>query len=543
MRGVSASAAPRPVGAPWWLLALGAALCAGYLIVEARLLGGVSGLPLDDSWIHLAFARNLAAGQGLSLNSGELVTGSTAPLWTALESLVLLLPGAPAVWVKLVGILFYLAGVDATWRLARELELPAGLAALATVLAMGSGWLIWSALSGLEIPLFVALGLWGVLLHVRRRADGGSAAALAVLAAAALARPEGLLLLALAVCDGVLATGIAGWRRQLPGVGLALVLLLPVGLFNLVVGGSPLPSTFAAKAGGSRDWLPDMKHLFSILGILFKAQPWSVLLAAAGTLELARRLRTARDRGLLPALWLLALPLAYASLSPDHQVVAGNFGRYYFPLFPFLAVVGALGLAPLAERLGPATGWRPGGRMLATAGLALLLLPTLSSTVQGAGRYVQSVANVEQSDVAMARWLEGRLPAEAVLAVNDIGAFKYLLPNRVIDLVGIVSPDARRQAERRVAEGVPFYDAMAEILEAERPDYVVVFPTWLPGIERDERFTPLVSLVIPDNRTMGGDEIVLYATPWTRYPLREPAGAGDVPGDPTPPGRGSQEER
>ena len=41
--------------------------------------------------------------------------------------------------------------------------------------------------------------------------------------------------------------------------------------------------------------------------------------------------------------------------------------------------------------------------------------------------------------------------------------------------------------------------------------------TVFPAIE-----TPLYRLTVPNNITMGGDEIVVYATPWTRYPLREP---------------------
>ncbi len=204
-------------GAPWWLLAAGALGCLAYLVVERRVLGGGGGFPLDDSWIHLAFAANLAAGEGLSLNPGELITGSTAPLWTALLSIVLLLPGSTVAWVKLLGGALYLAGVDATWRLARELELPRGLAALAAGLGLGSGWLIWSALSGLEIPLFVVLSLWGMLLHLReRRGRVGPPLSVAVLAAAALARPEGLLLLALAVADRLAAPGAcrgSGWRR------------------------------------------------------------------------------------------------------------------------------------------------------------------------------------------------------------------------------------------------------------------------------------------------------------------------------------------
>lgn len=507
-------------GAPWWLLAVAGAVCLGYLAVELRLLGAVGGLPLDDSWIHLAFADNLAGGHGLSLNPGELVSGSTAPLWTALLSLLLLLPGSPVLWVKALGVALHLAGVDATWRLARELELGPGLAALAAGLGLGTGWLVWSALSGLEVPLFVVLGLWGVLLHLReRRAPDRPPLSPVVLAAAALARPEGLLLLALAVADRLTSGPATGWRRLLPGLGLALLLLVPVALFNLAVGGSPLPTTFAAKAGGNRDWLPGLQEVFGIIKILFSVQPFSVLLAAGGAVELARRLGTGRDRGLLPALWLFGLPLAYAALSPPGGVVAGNFGRYYFPLYPFLAVVGVLGLAPLAARLRelPAP-WR---RLAAAVAVTALVWPTLLSTVRAAGRYAQSVANVSDSDVAVARWLAPRLPPEAVLAVNDIGALGYLLPNRLIDLAGIANPELAAYLtgpEGRAA-------GMRRFLAERRPDYLVVFPAWFPElVAPGGPFDPVHGVRIGGNITMGGDELVVFATPWTRHPLAAAGG-------------------
>ena len=134
-----------------------------------------------------------------------MVTGSTAPLWTALLSLLFLLPGSVVVWTQLLGIALYLAGIDATWRLARELGLGKGLSALAGGLTLATSWLVWSALSGMEIPLFVLLSLWGMILHLRERADPERPPlSLAVLAVAVLARPEGLLLLLLAFLDRLL---------------------------------------------------------------------------------------------------------------------------------------------------------------------------------------------------------------------------------------------------------------------------------------------------------------------------------------------------
>ncbi|HYL04877.1 MAG TPA: hypothetical protein VE075_02495 [Thermoanaerobaculia bacterium] len=556
----------RSSGARRWLLLGAAAACLGYLAVELLQLDGGLGWPLDDSWIHLQFARNLAAGRGLSYNPGELVTGSTAPLWTALLALLAYLPGSPLAWAQLAGALLYLAGVDAAWRLARELGLPPGLAALAGGLTLGTGWLVWSALSGMEIPLFVLLSTWGMVRHLQeRRAADALPLAPAVLALAALARPEGLLLLALAFVDGCLrfdrSSGAASqgdpapgevsaapadgeaapgmvsavaplrWRRppfaRLARGGLlaACVLAGPL-LFYRIAGGTFLPTTFAAKGGEMRHWLPDLQYVYGVMGILLRPQPVMTLLCCGGAAALVARLGSRRDRGLLPALWLVALPLVYSTLSPPGKILAGNFGRYFFPLFPVVVVLGAVALEGAAGVL------RPGvmaGKVRLPAGLvlaALLLWPTASSFLQCAGLYARNLADVESSDVRAARWLAARLPAGAVLAVNDIGAFKYLLPNRIVDLAGIANPELRLEVQRQVARGVPWERAMAAAVVGRRPDYVAIFPAWLPHLASELGLQPLLRLRLQGNKTMGSDELVVYSTPWTRYALRR------LPGDP-----------
>ncbi|HEV8578474.1 MAG TPA: hypothetical protein VGX68_05270 [Thermoanaerobaculia bacterium] len=508
------------------LLAAGLVACLRYLFEEIGRLRGGLGFPLDDSWIHLQFARSLAHGAGLSYNPGELVTGSTAPLWTALLALLFPLPGNVILWAKLLGILLYLAGVDATWRLARELELSRGLAILAAGLTLGTSWLVWSALSAMEVPLFVLLSLWGMILHLRERGrPGRPPLSFACLAVAALARPEGVLLLLLAVLDRVLAfdgaDGTLHWRRPaagalLKGAALAACALAGPLVFYTWAGGSVLPTTYAAKGGGELRLLPDFRYLANVLGIFFRPQPWATLLAGAGAASLAGRLGTGRDRGLLPALWLLGLPLAYSLLTPGPTKMLGNFGRYYFPLFPVLAVLAMVGIEPAVLSLASRVRSRGTRVLLAAAAAAVILAPTLVNLVQGERFYVQNVANVEESDVAIARWLAGRLPAEAVLAVNDIGAIKYLLPNRIIDLASIATPEIGGEVRRAVRSGMTWNDALLAALIRRRPDYVVIFPAWFPDLARDPRFRPVHVLTIPENITMGGDEIVVYETPWTR---------------------------
>lgn len=516
-----------------WLLLLVALLAAGgYLASEAHLLSGHLGFPLDDSWIHLQFARSLARGAGLAYNPGTIVPGSTAPLWTALLAILFLLPGNPVVWIKVAGVVGYLATTYATYRLARELDLSRGLALLAGGLVLGTYWLVWAALSGMEVNLFVALSLTAIVLHLRERRWRRVPLSLAVFAVATLVRPEGLLLLVLAVADrwivarrdgDALRLGRPDLRAALPGLAAAVLILAPALAFYAAHGGSPLPTTFGAKAGEMRRLVPDLQYVYLVLGILFRPQPVATLLAGAGGLVLLRRLGTGRDRGLLLLAWPLALPLAYSMLAPQGKhLLVGNFGRYFFPLFPPVVLLACVGLEDVAARLAAgveAGGWRLPLRPVL---LALLLLPTLATLIGGAAFYAQNVANVEDGDVKMAAWLAAHAPPEAVLAVQDIGAIKFLLPNRIVDLGGIVTPEVQGYVRAAVSPEDRFGQAgMLRFLADSKPDYLVAFPAWYPALVRGAGLREVYRMqVAPPNITLAGDELVVYATPWTRVALR-----------------------
>ena len=535
---------------PSVLAALSLLVSAGYVAAEVYFLDGGMGYPLDDSWIHLAFGRSLAAGEGLSIDPGRPVAGSTAPLWTALFGLWAWLPGSAIAWSKLAGALLQAAVVVQSWSLARDLLAPSAprfarsLALLAGLLTALTSWLAWASVSGMEIPLFTLLTLVGMRLHLHERGRERAGAprpplSLAVFGVAVLARPEGLLLLALAVGDRLLVRGAlrdpAARARLAAGVGLALLAIVPVALYQWAIGGSPLPTTLAVKTGhaGGLGW-PSLRTLAAAFQVLIGPQPWALLLAPAGAFVLARRLGGPEDRGLLPALWLAGLPLAYACLGTGGGgPLVGNFGRYLFPLFPLVAVLGVVGLAPVAAAVAGAIETRPARhRLLAALVLAALLAPTAVDALRGAGRYVRNVANVEDGDVAMARWLAPRLPPEATLAVVDLGAAAAILPNPIVDLAGIASPDLSAFVRRARAEGRSWQYGVFAFLARERPDYVLVFPGWLTRIESPgSPYRRVHSIRVPGNVTLGGDEIVLYATPWTRtrYSLRAPT--GDVTGE------------
>jgi len=500
-------------------VALAALPALALLALERASFGDLAGFPLDDPWIHLVFARHLAAGDGLAYRAGELVAGSTAPLWTALLAVLAPLPGAAEVWAKALGLAAHLTGLALVFRLALRFDLAPRRAALATLLVGLSDGLVLAAPSGMEVPLFVALFAAGLLRHLdeRERRELPPVSFL-FWSLAALARPEGLLLLPLAALDRALAARPGGWaldaaglRRAARGLAVAFLVLAPVGAVFVAASGSPLPTTLAAKSGGAPEWLPPLRHLSGALGLAFAAHALPTLLAAGGAVELVRRAGARGDRGLLLPLWTAALPVAVACLSGPRELLAGNFGRYLFPLLPCVVLLGLLALEPLRES-SPRRAL-PLGVLL----VALLVAPPLVRSARAAGLFLQARENVAASDGRAAAWLAARASADALVATVDIGLLGWTLPNPLLDLGGIVSPERRERLAAAAAAGRPWPEAIEAWIEERRPEYVVVFPRWLARLERaPERFPPLARFRVERNVAMAGDELVIYGTPWTR---------------------------
>ena len=218
--------------------------------------------------------------------------------------------------------------------------------------------------------------------------------------------------------------------------------------------GSFLPTTVAAKSSGPPLLVPDPRLLSAIAGILLASQPWMTLLALGGVVESVRRLGgPPRPRSAARALE----PRAAARLG-DALVGQRARGRELRALLlPAAALRGAARRArsraaavrPPALGRALAAGARSGRRAAAPAARdAGALLAR-----QRAKRYLVSCTNVRESNVALARWLGPRLPPDALVAVNDVGAFKYLLPNRLLDLVGLMTPEVTRRRRWRAPRG------------------------------------------------------------------------------------------
>jgi len=474
------------------LVALAALLPLLLLLLQERRIAGAIGFPLDDSWIHLQFARNLIEGAGFSYNPGQPVAGSTAPLWTVLLAGGALVAGPSLVTAKVMGVALTIGGALATQRAALEWG-----ASRATALGAGVGFtwagpLAWGSLSGMEVPLaalLVALAL--VALARDRLIWTAFLAALAV-----LARPEALLL-APALLIGRRVTV----PRALLFTGVVMVVIAPAVAFSLATVGAPVPATAVAKVeGGLIGWL---RGIHEPAATLWFRRPWAFMrdwvawlvstnwllpLALLPGIVVAWR-RGGRALG-VAACVLFVHPLGMALLAP-YRPPSFQEGRYSAHLLPLalVALAGAASALPPRVRRGVVLGYLM---------LALVALP------RAADRYAWGVQNINAMQVHLGHWVAGHVPPSARLALNDIGAIAFISRRPVIDLMGLVTPDIlpyRREGE----EGVARY------LAEQCPQFVIVFPAWFPTMtSRREVLVPIYSVKLPRNEVAGAAEMVVY---------------------------------
>jgi hypothetical protein len=479
------------------LVLLAAALSLTVLLVRERMIAGAVGFPLDDSWIHLHFARNLAEGAGFAYNPGVPVAGSTAPLWTLLLAAGARVAGASLIMAKTLGIAAAVAAALLLRRAALAWGASRPTALVAAVGLCWSGPFVWGALSGMEVTLAALLVTVAMLALAR---DWLMVTALAG-ALATLARPEAIVLLPL------LALARRPTARRLAVfAAIVIVVLVPFMAFCWATTGTPIPATASAKVeGGLLGRLVGIREAARLTWIdrpLAFASEWIVWLARTHPLLplalplIAVAWRRSRALGLV-GLVLLVHPLAMAILAP-YRGPGFQEGRYSIHLLPVAMLVLAAAWTTLAARFRSRRALR--GSAVGVVYLAVALV-TLGPA---ASRYAWGVQNINAMQVHLGHWADEHLPRTATLAVNDIGAIAYVSRRPVIDLMGLVTPEIRpyrREGEMGVLRFI-----------AERcPDAIIIFPTWFPEIAaRRDLLVPIYGVRLERNEVSGGPEMVVY---------------------------------
>ncbi len=404
--------------------ALTAALC--FLVVRGSLI--------DDAYITLSYARNLAEGFHWGLTSSRTANSATSPLNVLVLGLAAFVVRDP-VW-GLGAVFVALTAVQALGlaRLARRLRLSRGAAVAATALLLLSPLML--SIVGMEMTLALTLAVWATIAAAERRP-----VLLGVLAGALVLTRVDLAVVPLAL----LLADRALLRRAPVVVGTAVLTTLPWYVFSWVALGALVPDTLVIKTVSSGAWGPwDFANGWRLyLGTFPAATVLSVIPALVGALSLVawlatRAWRDPRWQGLGPVAALglggVLHAVAYALLAPP------PFHWYYAPSVGALTVVAAYAGAAVAGRTvpdqRPTRRWRPAGLVAAGAATALLVVDVTFAVQRGLPWEMTPVttnwATAEQY-LAVGEDLGEQIGDGVVRSPGEIGTLAYACRCDIVD--------------------------------------------------------------------------------------------------------------
>ena len=379
----------------------------------------------DDAFITFRYALHLAALEGFTYNPPAHVLGTTSPLLTLLLAGCRFAGAGPIPASLAIATLADLVTIVATAALLDRAGFRAAGLLAGAAIAVWPGYVTWSV-SGMETSLYVALATLSFhALASNRPARAGLWTGLA-----GLARPDGALV---AVVIGACLV----WRARRDAaryLAVTALVVLPWLVFATIYFGSPIPASVVAKSAIAR--------------------PAGAGLAGFGDYFLRGRYLVLSVAAVLGAAWLWPkATVAVRAWQVWWALYAGVFLAanafvdylwYFVPLLPLYLGCVAVAAETAARRVARGS---PFVRVPPRAALAVAL--AVVSAV-GGWRLARHHGDVEAWGAGRERLYETVATAlvneaggaPCVLAATEIGALGFYYPGPILDLVGLVSPEA-----------------------------------------------------------------------------------------------------
>ncbi|MFX1472387.1 MAG: hypothetical protein ACFFBM_07785 [Promethearchaeota archaeon] len=470
------------------------------------------GFTLDDSWIHVQYARTVYEGRPWQYAPGIPSTGSTSPLWSVILSSIFFITHEPdgVVWgTIIISTIFYILCSFLIGMLARKYTgslawaIPA---ILGFVMVPKSSWLM---LSGMEFPVFMFMILLSFVLL--EKPGWKNDLLLGVIGGLVfLARPEGSFIVAITFPFRLLRVmkhGELDRRRILSIIGMGAIALLVVApwlLHCLSVTGNPLPDTFYVKLHQST---PEE------LGLWYSW--WTVFLMQLPFLSIGLILGPYllfRARSPSAAIWVfvVVLILIYQETAAVQALI--NNTRYLVPLFDLLLLLTIVGIGIIFERTSRETDSSTVKRLFRYFGVAIalfLLIPSIPWYMEQADLYGNSVKNINEQQVVIGKWINENIPEGEIIAIVDAGALAFFGNRTTIDLVGLTTPDM-------VHLNLTVREKMIYIRDLGC-NYIVTFNRWFWPLQQVLIYgwRILFTVHLHDNVISGADTKSVYFINWS----------------------------
>jgi Gpi18-like mannosyltransferase len=461
--------------------------------------GDVSGFPIDDSWIHLTFARTLAQTGHFAYGAMNPATsGSTSPLFTVLESILFFFTSNEFFIAKSLSIIGFAFAVFFVFKAVQAARpefswLPVAASALVIV----SPRLYPAAVWGMETTLAAALIAAAAYCYERR-----SWLWLGVtLGLSIWCRPDLILVSVAIAIDFFLfkRDEKIDWVKLLAP---AFFLMAAYAVFNLALSGSLFPNTFAAKLAYYKVHKAD----FWGASWAFFTKDGQGFMMALALVGLAGVIFSLVKKERIVPIYPFLIAIGYVALYNWKLPYLYQDGRYLVPVAVALILCASLGSTVISTILNRRNVFVTALPLLLCVVAVALQLNTLSST-DAANHEATEEAYITRLQVNSAKWLAKNLPKNAAVATHDIGAIGYYSGRKTIDVVGLVDPEIIPHIgdpkatvafmRKRGATHAAFLDNWFEIVNEN--------PVWVNAQRESER---MIVYPVTDSTKMAGETLL-----------------------------------
>lgn len=465
-----------------------------YFINSAYSVNHEHGFPLDDPWIHLTFARNLAEYGSFSYYKNEIVTaGSTSPIYTLILAAGFLITNNEMVLSYVLGILFFAASAFSFYKLARNLfPKEYWLAIGASLIFVLDRWMNFISVSGMETTLFIFLLIVCFYYYRKRNAVMFGL----TLGLTFWARPDSVAFIGAVIVDYILfmyfkkkspkQNELIEFSKQdlIKAGAVFAVLVAAYFAMNLMLSGSLLPNTYEAKL---TYYTPEYRNRAEFL----KFEVWAYFTDTSYALLIVpfiiAFIRIAADSAklrynsfMLPVIFIIALIFIYWYKLP----YAHRFGRYLMPVFPFYIITFVYGSRVFFRYIYRFFKEKNAVNFLNYALLAAVIIYSIAELPKNKELYAEQTHHISIRQVAAAKWIRDNTPEGSIIATHDVGAIAYYSNRKIVDVAGLINPEFIKKLLDK-----DFSRFMVEQMKKENVNYIAFLREWYRVVNQTPLFT------------------------------------------------------
>lgn len=462
------------------LIAVLAVLLPVLILMSALGKNGFWGFPLDDPWIHLTFARNLAKYFSFSYFKNEMVTaGSTSPVYTALLSIGFFISNNEFILSYILGILFLILSGMFIYKLSsHHFKKENVFAVFVTAVFIADKWMNFISVSGMETTMYIFI-LLGCAYFYKKK----SSVMFAVFAGLIIwTRPDGVAFYAALIVDYVwlmfasksdnnLVTFSSKDYKKIAIIFSAFLLLYFI--MNLMLSGSLLPNTYNAKL---TYYSPEFKSRSEFL----KYEVWDYFTTGAYGVVMAGFLLSVLmmlkdvfskkyNSTILYTGFIAALVFEYWYKLP----YAHRFGRYMMPVIPFFVLASAIGYREAFYLIGRYMKSKQVYLALSAIVFGVMVILSVINYKTASSTYSEECKYINDRQVTAALWLKDNTKPDDVIATHDVGAIGFYSERKIVDIAGLITPELITKINTK-----DYGDYLVKFLKEKNVSYLAVLREW-----------------------------------------------------------------